>query len=520
MKKLPIGISTLKTIINDNNLYVDKTQNIYNLITQGSRYFFSRPRRFGKSLLVSTLKEIFLGNRELFKNLWIANSDYTWNSHPVIHLDFSGMAHETAKQLEDALIFSLAAIAQEYGLTHEQYPTIQENLINLVTNLFRLKKQKVVILIDESDYPLLLCMNNQEELQKHQMVLNNFYATIKSLDEYLSFIFLTSVTKFVKSSVFSGLNNLLDISNADFTNSLLGFTQDEIALYFKNQIEQHAQTSKKSVSKIMNTLKESYNGYHFSCEKNSVFNPFSTLLYMNSGVFDNYWFETGTPRSFLTLLKNDLSLVQEIANNSVCVSDLKPFPINTMQVEKLLFQAGYLTIKTFDPETSLYHLELPNKEVSLSLAHEILNAFSQLSAVEVSTTIDRMHEALEDHKMYDFFSQLHFLCIHNNYPSTITIGQFYKLFFHFIGTLLGMIAQSEAAIDGDSIDMTLITKKYIYSIEFKFNTSAQEALQQIKQKKYYEKYLQQGKPITLVGVSFNRIPKAALEIDFVVETLH
>ena len=264
----------------------------------------------------------------------------------------------------------------------------------------------------------------------------------------------------------------------------------------------------------MDNLKEWYNGYCFSGNKSSIHNPFSILLYMQSGILEPYSFEANAPQSLLVVLKNDLPLIQEIATDSCMLSSLAPCQIDAFQLEKLLFQAGYLSIKDFDPETDVYHLKQPNKEAALSLAHEILTAFSRLNAAEISSIFDRMREALEEHTMYDFFSQLHFFCMHIDYPVNMPREQFYCILFHFIGTMLGMTMHSEVTTDAKKIDLTLITKKDIYIVEFRFNTTAQEVLQHIDQKKYYEKYVHTGKPITLLGVSFNYSPKIALEIDY------
>jgi hypothetical protein len=508
MKKLPIGIQTFEIMAAEGYVYVDKTKHIYDLITRGRYYFLSRPRRFGKSLLISTLKDIFLGNKDLFKDLWIYTSSYDWSKHPVIHLDFSEVAHATSEQLAADLSWNLDILAKEYGLDTTSAPSAQAKLKMLVRYLAKKHiPHRVVILIDEYDYPILNHLHNTEVAKAHQALLRSFYAAIKSLNAYLEFVFVTGVSKFSRTSIFSGLNNLKDITNTSQGASLLGYTEEELAYYFKDHIQNIAKKQKSSFDKIIEQMQSWYNGYRFSREPLNVYNPYSVLLYLDSGFIENYWFETGTPSFLISILRNKRSSLKNITQGRVSVSSLGTFSIENIPLITLLFQTGYLTIKDYKPKTRKYKLGMPNKEVELSFEKNLLSAFTYLDEPDVESTLEQIREALEHNRIQEFCIQLKSLFANIPYQLHLEEEKYYHSLFQFMGSLLGMDAQSEVSTNRGRIDLTLITKKYIYLFEFKFNQDAAKALRQIESKKYYEKYLGQEKRIILVGISFNRNQK-------------
>src|SRR5579863_774879 len=302
MKYLPIDLSTFSTMMTENYVYVDKTEYIYNLFSGGSRlYFFSRPRRFGKSLLISTLKELFLGNRELFKGLWIYTSNYQWDTYPVIHLDFANISHDTADNFNKSLSWRLREIAREYNIDISAEPTINDQLSSLITQLAQINK--VVILVDEYDKPILDHISDLEKADIMKKAIASMYDVIKSMDAKIRAIFVTGVTKFAKTSIFSGMNNLNDISFSDQSAQLLGYTQKELIHYFSEHIDAIAQINQRSPADILELIKTWYNGYQFSELPIKVYNPFSTMYYLSKQKLANYWFKSGTPTFLMHLIR-------------------------------------------------------------------------------------------------------------------------------------------------------------------------------------------------------------------------
>ncbi|MCX5922329.1 MAG: AAA family ATPase [Candidatus Dependentiae bacterium] len=518
MKKLPIGIQTFAKLIEQDCVYVDKTEQIYHLITTGSYYFLSRPRRFGKSLLISTLKEIFLGNQKLFKNLWIGktNQKFAWDNHVVIHIDFSSLPHATPQELRDSLIRRMANIAQEHGLPTLAKESPEEALQDLVTQLAQ--HSKVVMLVDEYDYPILTHLHEKVTAKAQQAILKSFYTTIKSLDAYLQFVFLTGITKFSKTSIFSGLNNLKDISNTPQGASLLGYTDDEIVLFFEPHITAIAQEQQIPFADIVQQIKIWYDGYRFSSKNILVYNPFSVLLYLDSGIFENYWFETGTPSFLVAMLRDKYKSIENIATGKIGVSSLGTFNIESIPLVTLLFQTGYLTIKAFDVNSRKYRLGFPNKEVAISFEKHLMSIFTYHEETDVDNYIFNMRDALDGNDLETFFDYLKTLFANIPYHLHIKQEKYYHSLFQFMGNLLGLDVQSEVATDKGRIDVTIITKKYIHIFEFKFNASAKVALEQIEQKKYYEKYRNKNKKIIMVGVSFNRTDDD-LELEYITKNV-
>lgn len=518
MKKLPIGIQTFSKLIENNCVYVDKTEQICALVQENSYYFLSRPRRFGKSLLISTLKELFLGNKELFKDLWIGKSDkWDWQKYPVLHLDFSGMNNKTTDDLEFSLRNRLIDFAQENGII------IGENLPlhEVVEYVFKKigEKNRIVLLIDEYDYPILQHLKNIQEAKAQQAILRSFYAKIKSLDPYIHFVFLTGVTKFSKTSIFSGLNNLKDITNTLPGASLLGYTHNELEYFFKEHIGHVAQQEKMSFEDIVQCIKKWYNGYRFTMKNVHVYNPFSVLLYLSYGEFGNYWFETGTPSFLVEEIRKNYKDMQKLTAGKLDVSTLDAFEIENISVVPLLFQTGYLTIKAFDPVTRQYTLGFPNYEVELAFEKHLLKVLTYSDVADISSLVKAMMKTLCDQDLDEFCDQLKSLFANIPYHLHIKQEKYYHSLFQMIGTLLGMEMQSEIATDKGRIDMTLIMPDYVYIFEYKFNEDPHVALEQIEHKKYYEKYLHlKKKQIILVGVAFKR-EDGDLDIEYVWKVL-
>jgi Predicted AAA-ATPase/PD-(D/E)XK nuclease superfamily len=503
MKNLPRDVSDFNTMISGNYAYVDKTQLIYNLYATGGRYYFlSRPRRFGKSLLISTLKELFSGNKQLFSGLWIESSNYDWQEYPVIHLDFSTIDHETAVEFKLNLIWTLKNIAQSYGIDISDAPSLGSKLSFLVRQLAQCKK--VVILIDEYDKPILDHLGNIVRAQAQQAVLKSFYDTIKGLSEHLHAVFITGVSKFSKTSIFSGINNLIDITMEPEAAALVGYTKHEIELYFNEYVSDVASDKNMSTDQVMQEMKLWYDGYQFSERtQEKIYNPYSVLYYLKTKKRANYWFSSGTPSFFINLIKNQYLSLEDIKDIELSADSLGTFDIANIPLIPLLFQTGYLTITDYDPVTEKYQLNYPNAEVSESFQKYLVVALTNNNLSTVERSVSLLVQALNANDIDTFCMALQSLFAH--IPSNLYIEQerYFHSLFQFLGNLLGLEIQSEVVTDKGRIDLVIATHKYIYIFELKFNTSSDVALQQIEDRRYYERYVLSKKHIVLIGLAFN-----------------
>lgn len=397
VKKLPLNLQTFSELISNGYVYVDKTAYLYDLISSGKSYFLSRPRRFGKSLLVSTLEAIFQGKKNLFEGLAISKTSYAWPVYSVIKLDFSLIPRETGQELRIGLCNELYAIALEQGVYLRRAKDPREMLKELVRTMAQ--KREVVILIDEYDKPILDHIDNLEKAKKCQHVLKSFYEAIKGLDKYCKFIFLTGVSKFTKTSVFSGLNNLNDISESREGALIVGYTKQEIQSYFKDHLIALASSLEISVEQVLDQMKEWYDGYQFSkvgmFEK--LYAPLSVMYCLHKNFFDNYWFTTGTPSYLINLLKTkkyDLSTIQNMTEKEVGSSVFGQYDLADVSLDALLYQAGYLTIKSYDRENDVATLVYPNKEIQDSMRSYLLSMELCIEEFEVSPALKKIKQGL------------------------------------------------------------------------------------------------------------------------------
>lgn len=515
--KLPLDVSDFPTMIEGNYIYVDKTEIIYNYLAKGKRLFFlSRPRRFGKSLLISTLHELFSGNKKLFQTTWIGSSDYKWVEHPIIKLDFSTLSFETSQEFKNDLIWNLNNIAKKYNISISEAPSLQTKFQYLIEQLS--EKNKVVILIDEYDYCLLKNLEREHIAQAILEVMASFFSVVKASSANIHFLFITGVTKFAKTSLFSGLNNVNDLFMDPSAATLLGYTQQELKKYFSEYIEKLATKKKLSMETTFDSIKEWYNGYRFSQEEIKVYNPYSLVHLFNLQEFNNFWLETGTPGFLIQLMRKQYYEIEKIETARLSSEALGKFEINEVPLLAILFQTGYLTIADYNEETKQYRMTYPNKEVSISFKKYIVTSITQNTVRNVEEAINQFKDALTNNDLELFCNTLKSLLA--NIPYQIHIGNeaYYHSLLQFLVDLLGLHGQSEVSSSKGRIDLVLQTKQRIFVFEFKFKSTGEKAMNQIIEKRYYEKYLHIKKPITLVGLSFNTKGKE-LTLDWVKKEL-
>lgn len=517
-KQLGLNCSIFESFITENRIYVDKTQHIYNLITAPNKahfYFVSRPRRFGKSLFISTLKALFSGRKELFDEYWIGmRSDYHWPSYPVIHLDFGAILHGDAAQLERSLCFALQKAARSYGIEKLDGVDSGDIFQALVEQLA--KNGKIVLLIDEYDKPLLDNISDPLVIEEIRKILSGFYATVKALEEQWRAIFITGVTKFARTSLFSGLNNLKELSFDPITAELFGYTREELVTYFGAHIDDLAAHLGKTREEALDEMKAWYDGYRFcdDMKKPQMHSPLSIIECLDNKRLSNYWFSTGTPGFLITLLRLrginlEMHDVIQVSMKSLNVIDINNIPLFT-----LLVQTGYLTIVAYDEDTGLVTLDYPNREIRESFVDYIMQAFTYTTPEALEMELMRMRRAINNKDFALFCDAVRTLFAGIPYNLHIAKESYYHSLFHFMFDLIGMRPQSEVASSRGRADLVLETADSIIVFELKYNDSAQAALNQIAQKKYYEKYMRRGKAIILVGIAIDFKDKE-LEIEWV-----
>ncbi len=500
MKKLPIGIQTFSQIIEDNYIYIDKTPEAYNLINSYKYVFLSRPRRFGKSLFLDTLQNIFEGNEELFKGLYIYDKYDFKDTSPVIKISFNSGDFFTSSGFMQTIHQILDKNERDLGILSLEGLNEVGRFKRLIEEVYKKYNKRVVVLIDEYDKPILDNIEKQEERNKRREELKNFYSVIKDSDTYIRFAFLTGVSKFSKVSVFSGLNNIVDVSLIPEYGNICGYTQYNIEHEFKEHLE----------GVDFEKLKKWYNGYNFL--KDRVYNPFDILLFIqNSFVYKNYWFETGTPTFLIKLIKEQNYYLPDLENIIVGEDILQSFDIDNIRLEVLLYQTGYLTIKEVIKigDKITYNLDIPNLEVKMSLNEVVLNLLIGSITQKVRAQ-EKSYQSLQigdlekfKESLVSLFASLPYQNYSNN-NINIYEGFYASVVYSYLASL-GLQITAEESTNRGRLDMSLKIEDKIYIIEFKMNEG--KALEQIKTNRYYEKYLNKGKEIYLVGINFSEEEK-------------
>ena len=515
MKKLPIGIQTFRELIEEGYYYVDKTEFIYNLVSLKKYFFLSRPRRFGKSLFLSTLKSAFNGEKELFEGLYLENN-WDWSKkYPILYISFGGVT-EGKSELKIMLQELLDRWKREYQIKKLDSRSIRGQFLEIIELLHNKFNKKVVILIDEYDKPILDMINKTDLAVEVRDELKNFYSVIKDSDEYLKFVFLTGVTKFSKVSLFSGLNNLEDITLDENYATICGYTQNDIETVFKERLFLDDKDKKVDLER----LKLWYNGYNFLGE--GVYNPFDILLFFSkNNTYRTYWFETATPTFLIKLLMKNRYFIPNLENLQVSEDILGSFDIDKISIETLLFQTGYLTIDRVEEvfQNISYVLKYPNHEVKTSLNKYI---FDYLIDKHIGKFQTNFFYAIRDNKIEDIKKNLFslFASIPNDNYRKNEIANYEGyyasvLYSYFAG--MGVESIAEDVTNKGYIDMTLFFEDRAYILEFKVLNSTPKtntALKQIKTKKYYEKYLSKYNKIYQIGIVFNKKKRNIVKFDY------
>jgi Predicted AAA-ATPase/PD-(D/E)XK nuclease superfamily len=502
VKHLSASVYTFEKLIEGNFLYIDKSEHLWQLIEPSTGiYFLSRPRRFGKSLMISTLKAIFQNKKNLFKGLALEHKPYKWQEYPVIHLDLGSCNASSPKELQQHLNFTLDYIAECYNLTLNE-GLVPDRFTELIRKLSL--KDKVVILIDEYDKPILENITNPD-IEGIRDVLDGFYAAIKTTEPYQRFVFMTGVSKCSKVSVFSKLNNMTDITMDSRFATMFGYTQHELETKLSEELDNVVDKLKVDRDVLLDKIRLWYNGYRFHQNSETVYNPSSMAKFFESGgEFKNFWFETGTPTFLIKLMKQHDYDVKSLENLEMDEIGFSAYEIDHLAIEPLLFQTGYITIKDYDPEFASYTLSYPNLEVKNAFMRFLMDDFTPVRKELANSHLIKITKALRANDIDEFMQQMQVFFA--NVPNNITLKdeKYYQTVFYLVLTLVGVYIDVEVNTNHGRIDAVIQTTDKIYVIEFKLNDSAANAMLQIKTKKYYEKYLNAGKELILIGAAFDQ----------------
>ena len=502
LKRLPLGIQTFSNIIEDDMLYIDKTEYIWNMIHLSKYIFLSRPRRFGKSLLVSTLQAYFEGRKDLFKGLFIETVEKEWTEFPVLRFSMASGKHMEKDQLERYLGNRLAEYEGKYGITN---PATDNNdrFTALIQAAYQKTGKKVVILIDEYDAPLLDVVHEEKTLPVLRNVMRNFYSPLKDCDPYLQFVFLTGITKFSQLSIFSELNNLLNISMDEEYAAVCGITKEEMMTQAYDYIERLANANKWTHEETVRQLAKQYDGYHFTWPSPDIFNPFSLLNAFARNRINNYWFASGTPTYLIEMLRKFDVVPADISNMQALASDFDAPTENMASITPLLYQSGYVTIKDYDSTSLLYTLDIPNGEIRIGLMDCLLPNYVSMRKEAGNTTIAKMYLALNKEDLDEMFRLLQAYLLTVPYCDNANSEGHYQQLLYVIFSLFGRYVDVEVHTPTGRVDIVMKTAKALYLFELKLNMSAQAAMKQIDLKDYASKFALSGLPVVKVGINFD-----------------
>ena len=502
-RKLPIGIQTFSDIRTQGYLYVDKTALMWQIANIGKPYFLSRPRRFGKSLLLSTFEAYFEGKKELFEGLAIEKLEDKWEKHPVLHLDLNAEKYDTIESLNAILSYQLTQWETIYGKGKDE-DTLSNRFKGIIQRAYEQTGKGVVVLIDEYDKPLLQAIHNKELMEAYRVILKAFYGVLKSKDSCLRFAFLTGVTKFSQVSVFNDLNQLNDISMSKNYATICGITKQELLEYFTPELEALAEENDLSFEETVETMTQQYDGYHFHQKGEGVYNPFSVLNAFFKKEFGNYWFQTGTPTFLVELLKKsdyDLrTLMDGVEASAITFSEYRVDEDNPIP---LIYQSGYLTIKDFDKRFKIYTLGFPNDEVRYGFLNFLVPFYTPVTDDKKNFYIGNFIQELEKGEVDSFMQRFEAFFADFPYELNDKTERHYQVVVYLIFKLMGEFTQAEVRSAKGRADAIVQTPDYVYIFEFKLNGTAEEALLQINEKGYAEPFHTDHRKVVKVGVEFS-----------------
>ncbi len=498
----PIGIQSFEDIRRGGYVYVDKTELIYKLAATGKYYFLSRPRRFGKSLLVSTMEAYFQGKKELFEGLAIESLEKDWVECPVLHFDLSGASYTDMEALNDKIGRQLETLESRFGVV-KKYKTFSVRFDNLIECAFNKTGRQVVILIDEYDKPVIDNLDRPELQDKMRETLRGFYGVMKSKDACIRFGFLTGVTKIGKMSVFSDLNNLKDISMDARYTDICGISEADLKDYFSDSVRELAEANGLSEEECRQKLALMYDGYHFCEDSIGIYNPFSLLNTFDSLKFKEYWFETGTPSFLVKVMKNtsyDITSLSEQEADSSLLTDISSAFLNPVP---LLYQSGYLTIKGYDEDFQMYRLGFPNREVKHGFLNYLMPYYTPVGSETPMMLISRMTKDIRGGAPESFMARLDALFARTDYRIQGESEKDFQYAMYIIIELMGEYVETERATSNGRIDILIKTKDYIYIIEIKTDSTPDEALAQIEERGYARPFADDHRKIFKIGVNFS-----------------
>ena len=501
-KIYPIGIQNFEKIRNDGYFYIDKTALMYQMVKTGSYYFLSRPRRFGKSLLISTLEAYFQGKKELFEGLAVEKLEKDWIKHPILHLDLNIEKYDTPESLDKILNDNLEYWESQYG-TRPSETSFSLRFAGIIQRACEKTGQRVVILVDEYDKPMLQAIGNEELQKQFRNTLKPFYGALKTKDGYIKFALLTSVTKFGKVSVFSDLNNLDDISMWNEYVEICGVSEREIHENLEAELHEFAAARGITYDKLCEDLRECYDGYHFTHNSIGMYNPFSLLNAFKRKEFGSYWFETGTPTYLVELLKKHHYDLHRMAHEETTAEVLNSIDSTSDNPIPVIYQSGYLTIKGYDVEFGNYRLGFPNNEVEEGFIKFLLPFYASVNTVEASFEIQKFVREIRSGDYESFFRRLQSFFADTPYELVRDLELHYQNVLFIVFKLVGFYVKAEYHTSEGRVDLVLQTDKFIYVMEFKLNGTAEEALRQINEKHYALPFERDGRELFKIGVNFS-----------------
>ncbi len=508
--RYPLGIQTFKEIIEEGYCYVDKTAIIRRMVSKYKYVFLSRPRRFGKSLLVSTLASYFRGEKELFKGLAMEQLEKEWTQHPVIHLSLASVKNKELAKIEENLGKRLTEIEEQFHLTRESND-LGDRLKDIIVKCYQQYDEKVVVLLDEYDAPLLNVLHEEERLKDVRQLMRTLYSPLKDCDPYLRFVFITGISKFSQLSIFSEINNLKVISMLPEYASICGFTQQEVENNFQTGIRILAEKKGMTIDDTLEELRQTYDGYHFAAEAEGVYNPYSIINALSDRDFDNYWYSTGTPTFLVEMLQKFGTDISDVDGAEAIASTFDAPTENMKSVLPLFYQSGYITIKGYNPRSKVYTLGFPNKEVRTGLMDSLYTNYVAPTIDRRDSNIWRISEGFLDNDIEKSMTTLQAYLEGIPYQDSRFDENHWTQMLYVIFSLLGLHVQSQVRTAKGRIDVVVGTKTDLFVMEVKLDRPAQEALEQIDSQKYLVPYTLDGRRLTKIGMSFSSTERNVTE---------